>query len=412
MSDPDVFVGAGLTRAKRGLVVMRCAFMAAAAVLAGMTFPLAAAATGAQTFDVEGHKLAVRKDGPTNHVVLLDGRLLLRDATDEFVSLLGPYVGQGRRYALVEENPGGNACEARYQAIDLAFRNIVVTPVFGDCAPVRSVSVEDGVLRVALGDRGDRYSFAMGVITRLGETGPHEAPVSAGLRVVAPNGIVRLYYRGPNTLGPTILSRNVTQIIAWPPTFVAVPDPTVRGLSLGMPLQDARSTATAIPLQPDETNAEDGPMVFYEGLGPRAPSVMGRPNVARLGCGPDVMSQIGLLNTVQRQIYQACLAVKPRGTALVVGAVTSVQQLDPASTAATALAALVGKYGPPSVQPAGNEMIWFAKDASGSTFAIDGLFTDFTTESRFTGPPGFSAHESGSAFAHKNEPSGCASVGG
>jgi len=57
-------------------------------------------------------------------------------------------------------------------------------------------------------------------------------------------------------------------------------------------------------------------------------------------------------------------------------------------------------------------MIWFAKDASGSTFAIDGLFTDFTTESRFTGPPGFSAHESGSAFAHKNEPSGCASVGG
>jgi len=55
--------------------------------------------------------------------------------------------------------------------------------------------------------------------------------------------------------------------------------------------------------------------------------------------------------------------------------------------------------GPPSVQPADNEMIWFAKDASGSTFAIDGLFTDFTTESRFTGPPGAFRSDPASSIA-------------
>ena len=52
--------------------------------------------------------------------------------------------------------------------------------------------------------------------------------------------------------------------------------------------------------------------------------------------------------------------------------------LDASSDAASTLAALVGKYGPPSAQPASNEMIWFSRNADGSATAIDALFSDLT----------------------------------
>ena len=195
---------------------------------------------------------------------------------------------------------------------------------------------------------------------------------------MTPDGQVRLSYGGLNTIGPTILDRNLERFIAWPPTFRTLAKDDVRGIRLGMTSAQAGSIAKAIPLVRSEGGEEAGATIWYEDLGRPAPGFMGQPSTPPLACGPDARRQLAM-PTPQRLHYRSCLAVRADpGAAGTVGWVSSVQMLDASADAASTLAALVGKYGPPSAQPAGNEMIWFSRDADGSVTAIDALFSDLT----------------------------------
>ena len=135
---------------------------------------------------------------------------------------------------------------------------------------------------------------------------------------------------------------------------------------------DADSLARSHGMQPDEA----GRHIWYDGLGPRPHEIFGQ-SALRVDCGPDARSEFGSMTFIKRQQYRSCLAFGPvGGDRSRVGSISSVQTLDPNATQASTLAALVGKYGPPSQQTASNELLWFAKDPSGETVAIDALFTD------------------------------------
>jgi hypothetical protein len=83
-----------------------------------------------------------------DHVVLVDGRPVVHDTGDAFVTIPGVYEGGGRAYALISEATGGNACASLYQAIDLSGPVPAVSPRFGNCNDLPHVSVVAGALRV------------------------------------------------------------------------------------------------------------------------------------------------------------------------------------------------------------------------------------------------------------------------
>ena len=129
------------------------------------------------------------------------------------------------------------------------------------------------------------------------------------LRVVTPDGQVRLSYGGLNTLGPTILDRNLERFIAWPPTFRTLAKDDARGIRLGMTSAQAGSIAEAIPLVRSEGGEEAGATIWYEDLGRPAPGFMGQPSTPPLACGPDARRQLAM-PTPQRLHYRSCLAVR------------------------------------------------------------------------------------------------------
>ena len=98
---------------------------------------------------VRGHVVQIMQAGLTDHAVLVDGRLVVHDATSEFVTIQGVYEGGGRAYALIAESAGGNACAATYQAVDLSGPAPAVSPRFGNCNDAPRVRVVSGALRVS-----------------------------------------------------------------------------------------------------------------------------------------------------------------------------------------------------------------------------------------------------------------------
>jgi hypothetical protein len=136
----------------------------------------------------EFHGIPVRVVGEFPHgiQVIVGDRVVIRDASDEFVYLKGVYEGSGRGYVLVAEAPGGNGCPEMYRAIDLSAAVPIVSRVFGTCSDVPSVVVTNGALTTTMpgmnGKANIVYRFANGALretTRpipLVPTGPDEAP--------------------------------------------------------------------------------------------------------------------------------------------------------------------------------------------------------------------------------------------
>lgn len=334
------------------------------------------------------HFLSVRKEGLTDHTVMLDGRPLLRDQVSQFVTLIGSYEGNSRSYVLIHEDPGGNACGGQYKAIDLTSQPFWISPAFGNCSDQAQATVVGGVLHIGMpaftpggmnktATPGRDFTFGYGRLTEIRGASPTPAAPVQHLTVLVPNGKVHLYYKGPNDLGPTILDPNVSQVLAWPPVFRTLKDDTIRGVRLGMNTEQANDIARATPMQPDENGNTKGATLWYQGLGPRAPAVMGMPNIARLDCSAAAVDELGLRNSFKRQLYRTCFSLHPKpDEPTKIGWISSVQSVDPNTTSGSILAALEAKYGPASVQPASNEMIWFIKDAEGAVIAIDALFSD------------------------------------
>jgi len=134
------------------------------------------------------HGIPVRVVGEFPHgiQVIVGDRVVIRDASDEFVYLKGVYEGSGRGYVLVAEAPGGNGCPEMYRAIDLSAAVPIVSRVFGTCSDVPSVAVTNGASTTTMpgmnGKANIVYRFANGALretTRpipLVPTGPDEAP--------------------------------------------------------------------------------------------------------------------------------------------------------------------------------------------------------------------------------------------
>ena len=197
---------------------------------------IAQAHAASSSVEANGHRLTVRRTALTVNTILLDGRRMFDDRTDELVTLLGPFSGDGATFVLLDEQPGGNACAGMLQAIDLTRMPPVVTPSFGNCNDQVAPFVSGGLLHVTTPpftpgglDKGtspaESYTFGSGLLTKL-TTAP--APVrspNAGLHAVSPTGPRRLYYAGLNTIGPTIRGALVARIVTWPPAFRVLPPP-------------------------------------------------------------------------------------------------------------------------------------------------------------------------------------------
>lgn len=84
------------------------------------------------------------------HQILVDGLVLAVDRDDDRVVIRSTHEGGGRTYVLIEEQSGGNACPALYQAIDLSGGAPLVSPQFGNCSDVPTVGVVAGALRMAV----------------------------------------------------------------------------------------------------------------------------------------------------------------------------------------------------------------------------------------------------------------------
>ena len=74
--------------------------------------------------------------------------MVLEDRQDELLALRGPYSGPGRDYVLVEESPGGNACESNFQIIEIQAGQILTSPRFGSCSADARVTVNGNELQV------------------------------------------------------------------------------------------------------------------------------------------------------------------------------------------------------------------------------------------------------------------------
>lgn len=361
---------------------------AALTVLAVVLLSAVAFAAPTSALKAGNHELSVHRNGLTSYTVFLDGKRLLQDRTDEVVTLAGDYEGDGHVYVLLSLSPGGNACASQYRAIDLSGQQIIITPPFGNCSDQPKVSVELGALHVrfppftagGVGNTavpGQSYSFKAGVLTKRPETPAAAIKPQPGFHFVHGSGMVHLYYNGPNNIGPSIFGGTARNILNWPPEFKSLKSDTVRGVSLGMTLDEADRIAQAIPMQSALAAGATKVTVWYENLGPRAAPIDGMPNVSRVTCDPDAVKELAFLATSPRQNYGSCLAFYPAADgATTVGRISSVQHLDKNSGVESTMAALVAKYGPPSQQPALNEMLWFAKDKSGRIVAIDALYSD------------------------------------
>ncbi len=105
------------------------------AAAAAMAIPGMLAAQTAPSLQAARHAVTVNTGGITAHQVLVDGRVVLNDTNDEFVSLHGPFSG-------------GNACAAQYQALDLSRVPPTLSPVFGNCSDLTRVTRVGSALRV------------------------------------------------------------------------------------------------------------------------------------------------------------------------------------------------------------------------------------------------------------------------
>ncbi len=104
------------------------------------------------------------------HQILVDGRVLATDRDDDRVVIQSTHEGGGRTYVLIEEQSGGNACPALYQAIDLSGGAPLASPQFGNCSDVPKVGVVAGALRMAVPEfrtaPAATYVFRDGHLTR------------------------------------------------------------------------------------------------------------------------------------------------------------------------------------------------------------------------------------------------------
>ncbi len=133
-------------RRDAGRRAARCLAIGATAV--AMAIPGMLAAQTVPSVQAAGHAVTVNTGGITAHQVLVDGRVVLNDTTDEFVSFRGPFSGDGKIYVLIEEAPGGNACAAQYQALDLSRVPPTLSPVFGNCSDLPRITMVGSALRV------------------------------------------------------------------------------------------------------------------------------------------------------------------------------------------------------------------------------------------------------------------------
>ena len=94
------------------------------------------------------HEIGVVRRGNAEHVVTVDGHPVIDDRSDQYVLLVGPFGGDGASYVLVAESPGGNACPAHFQALDVSAAQVRVSAAFGNCNDQPRVSVVKGELDV------------------------------------------------------------------------------------------------------------------------------------------------------------------------------------------------------------------------------------------------------------------------
>jgi hypothetical protein len=152
------------------LLRLATAFLLTAAAAANAQMSMATHLTAS------GHAISVNSMSMTDHIVLYDGHVLLSDKVDQFVSLDGPYTGQGRTFILIDEEPGGNACEGNFQAIEVAGAVPAPSKQFGNCDDQAKVWVARGVLHIVTpkyqvaGMSGNivpeaAYTYSKGVLT-------------------------------------------------------------------------------------------------------------------------------------------------------------------------------------------------------------------------------------------------------
>ena len=104
------------------------------------------------------------------HQIVVDGQVLATDTEDDRVLIQGVHQGGGRTYVLIAEQSGGTACPSLFQAIDLSSSVAVISPQFGTCSDLPSISVAGGALRVAVpafrAARAATYTFRNGRLSR------------------------------------------------------------------------------------------------------------------------------------------------------------------------------------------------------------------------------------------------------
>lgn len=117
-----------------------------------------AGAADVAALDAGSHHLTVTRAGDTDFSVFDDGALILHDKDDERVALRGPYTGQGHAYVLLVQEPGGNACEMVYRAVDLDASPPALSPQFGNCGNKTTATVKGGILHVTVGPTVSTYA--------------------------------------------------------------------------------------------------------------------------------------------------------------------------------------------------------------------------------------------------------------
>ena len=108
------------------------------------------AVAGSQAQQVVGGKTVRVVAAQGGHQISVDGQTLAVDRDDDRVVIRSVHQGGGRTYVLIQEQSGGIACPAMYQAIDLSGPKPTISPPVGNCSDVPRVSVVGGAFQLTV----------------------------------------------------------------------------------------------------------------------------------------------------------------------------------------------------------------------------------------------------------------------